>query len=100
MARPDAAKDICAVWLYEQDGAVYEYNCKLISEENLEIELFGDSEKGGILDFIGYRAIILGDVEVCRLNCRKSLLQNSKRKISFVLACRNIQLEELKDNQK
>ena len=85
---------------YEQDGAVYEYNCKLISEENLEIELFGDSEKGGILDFIGYRAIILGDVEVLSPKLQKKLVAKLKTEDKLCIGLSEYSLEELKDNQK
>ncbi|MCI6655164.1 MAG: hypothetical protein MSH21_07950, partial [Clostridium sp.] len=70
------------------------------SEENLEIELFGDSEKGGILDFIGYRAIILGDVEVLSPKLQKKLVAKLKTEDKLCIGLSEYSLEELKDNQK
>lgn len=85
---------------YEQDGSVYEYNCKLISEKNLELELFGDSEKGGIFDFVGYRAIVLGDVEVLSPKLQKKLITKLKAEDKICIGLSEYSLEELKEKGK
>lgn len=90
---------LCRV-AYEQDGSVYEYNCKLISEENLELELFGSCEKSGILDFAGYRAVILGDIEVLSPRLQKKLIAKLKTENKICIGLSEYSLEDLKDKGK
>ena len=74
---------------------IYEY---MRMSKNLELELFGDSQKGGIFDFVGYRAIVLGDIEMLSPKLQKKLITKLKTEDKICIGLSEYSLEELKEN--
>lgn len=85
---------------YEQEGAVYEYNCNLISAETMEHDLFGAGEERGLLESLSYHTVIIHNVECLSPALQKKLIDVIKWNRLSVVGTSIRSLEELRSENK
>lgn len=85
---------------YEQEGAVYEYNCNLITAETMEHDLFGTGEEKGILESLSYHTVIIHNVECLPPVLQKRMVDVIKRNRLSVVGTSTRSLEELRSENK
>lgn len=86
--------------VYGQSGILYEYNCDLISPENITLDLFGNSDKKGILDSKGHHAILLYHIELLPAPLQRRLIDHVKQNQLVVIGASPKSLETLKKEKK
>jgi TyrR family helix-turn-helix protein len=85
---------------YESLGSVYDYNCYLLGEDTIENELFGNSEKQGVLTSMGYKTVIIHDIDLLTPKLQEKLIDFIKCNKVIVVGISKYSLEDLKNENK